>query len=876
MDPSTPEGRFAFLLWWVLHGHHEFPEIAPLIPTETFDGLFLGDGQNLPPLAQEILSRRSDVLDDLSGRGPQALLAWFFVCGIREHGLAPFLSKTVKDWLCGQDTPSDQSRLLGMLSLNDIRHPLGGYNFGPEWELYWALLDNIPSRGLQPLISADWAAKAWETVALPQPASLPMTRLMLAHWLRSGEEQRRYDLQDPRQADDYIAGFLCHRLSELGYDIDPAYLRLMAAPAAESDPSDLLPLPQILRMIWQSLGDLRDSLDITRPHDRWRLISWFIIWGQERVKAGKLVDAAFRRRLGQPVPTLVQDAPAPITPLMLAAREHRGDVRDATDLSTPEGRRHLVLWFLLCGIRELQLTPWLDEALTADLSLPLTGIVQDLPLPLTRLMGVIRDYRPDVAAHTPLDSRTGRMRLLAWSLLHGVIEYHQAHLITEETWARLDNGSSYGQPITLLMELVHLLRDDLQAHYDLTTAPGRDGFAAWWRQFAEQEVPLLSLRKTVAPPARQVHILRPAGHGVNLVGYARNELGIGEDVRCMALAMESADIPFTIINLPPRNNSRAGDLSMERFISNERRYDTNIFCITGFDTVWAYAKLGPKAFENAYNIGNWPWELPRWPEQWGFALNLVDELWGISRFCTDCYRAATDKPVHWMASAIRPLAPAAISRGGLGLPDGPTLFTVLYDANSFHHRKNPLAALDAFELAFGRDCPSAMLVVKTMNARDDDPLWQEMRRRAAGNSAIRLINQTWDYDRTVALLAASDCFVSLHRSEGLGRGIAEAMGLGVPVLATGWSGSADLLENGRGLQVDYQLIPLATGNYPFGEGQVWADPSITDAAEKMRALAAMGSERRTMIETARAHILGTHSIEAAGQRYHQRLAQIWS
>jgi len=128
--------------------------------------------------------------------------------------------------------------------------------------------------------------------------------------------------------------------------------------------------------------------------------------------------------------------------------------------------------------------------------------------------------------------------------------------------------------------------------------------------------------------------------GVNLIGHAYGELGIGEDLRMAVEACEAAGIPYAIVNFSPGAATRQDDQLLAGRTGNAGEaasapYATNIFCLTAFETARLYLEYGPGLFEGRRNIGWWPWELPVWPERWRPALNLVDEIWAASRFSQD-------------------------------------------------------------------------------------------------------------------------------------------------------------------------------------------------------------------------------------------------
>ncbi len=784
MNPDTREGRLEFLCWWILHGRDDFPVIAPLIPADAYDPLFLPGTDGTPPLATALWHFRSDLQIDVA-LNDSRLNAWLFVHGLDEHGLWPLVGAKVRDWLCQPTGPAGMIRLVRMI-----------------------------------------AELQGDLAALDDPA-------LMDWWLFEGRDQ----------------------FPALSGLIPPERYAPLFLPSADG------PVP-LAAAFWRRRSDLQAVL----PLNDSRLNAWLFVHGLDEHGLWPLVGAKVRDWLCQPT------GPAGMIRLVRMIAELQGDLAALDDPA-------LMDWFLIHGLRELHLRPLLNDSALATLG--------------AAFLDAMMRHRPDVRCDFGHDFPSGwwpvppesgavlcgrlltdpRRGLAVWCLLHGLVKYGLEPLLTAGDREFLTTPMAPETAISPVMILAWHGRDDLRAAIDPATPAGRAQLAQWYENHAQAEISLAALLASHPPsPAAAVRSFRP--HGVNLIGFARSELGIGEDVRCLALALEAAAVPHTIVSLTPRSNCRSGDHSLDRSVTNQRLYDTNVFCLTGFDAVWAYVRLGPDFFADSINIGNWPWELPAWPDSWSFALGLMDEFWAISRFCAECYGAATAKPVIWMPSAVRPLAPPVLGRAELGVPDGRFLFTVVFDFNSYLDRKNPLGVIDAFEEAFGIG-GAPVLAVKVMNGDGTDPRWHDLLGRAGANPSIRLLEGTWPYDRVTALIAASDCFVSLHRAEGFGRGLAEAMILGVPVIATGWSGSTDLTADGRALTVDHVLVPVPPGAYPHGEGQVWAEPSIPHAAQRMRHAVANPEAIRAMADRARTHVSAQHSIAAAGERYRQRLEELW-
>jgi glycosyltransferase involved in cell wall biosynthesis len=232
-------------------------------------------------------------------------------------------------------------------------------------------------------------------------------------------------------------------------------------------------------------------------------------------------------------------------------------------------------------------------------------------------------------------------------------------------------------------------------------------------------------------------------------------------------------------------------------------------------------------------IAHWFWELPRVPEEWCLAIPFVHEICVNTRFVADAIRPISGtRPVHVVAY---PLAQREKRRAACG-PDHPFTVLVVLNIGSSFARKNPCAAIAAFRRAFGDD-PSARLIVKYVNAS----AWPEgvrlMERTSCGASNVELLGSTLDEAGIDALFARADVVVSLHRAEGLGLVIAEAMLRGLPVIATDWSGNTDFLSPATGMPICYDLVPVddPQGNYRDGS-MLWADPDVDAAAAALRVL----------------------------------------
>ena len=336
-----------------------------------------------------------------------------------------------------------------------------------------------------------------------------------------------------------------------------------------------------------------------------------------------------------------------------------------------------------------------------------------------------------------------------------------------------------------------------------------------------------------SPIAPQIHY----PFGVNLFGYAQGELGQGEDLRMLAATFDLANIPFCIINIRPGNNISQNDNTVDHWISEQPKFGINIFCMTGIEHLRYYLQCGKKVFEGRYTIGLWPWELPSWPDSWAHVYTLVDEIWGISAFTSNAYKKAPI-PITTMPLPVLVEPIAEKTRKDFGLPEQDYLFIYSFDLSSTLTRKNPQALIDAFLLAFPQNEEELAvgLVLKINNVEKMNLNWRRIKKKVKDDRRIKIIEGTFARDEVLALYKCCNCFVSLHRSEGFGRGIVESLMLDLDVIATGYSGNMDYSEASRLLLVDFTLRGIKEDEYFLPNGQSWAEPSISQSAKYMRQL----------------------------------------
>ncbi|MFQ4146654.1 glycosyltransferase [Chlorogloeopsis sp. ULAP02] len=320
--------------------------------------------------------------------------------------------------------------------------------------------------------------------------------------------------------------------------------------------------------------------------------------------------------------------------------------------------------------------------------------------------------------------------------------------------------------------------------------------------------------------------------GVNISGYVNSEFGLGEGVRGTIRALEAAGIPFVINNCNFNTMHRKLDSTYTEF-SDKNPYPVNIVQVN-VDMIHTFINsTSPAYFQKKYNIGFWAWELPEFPKEWLPALNLFHEIWTPSSYCVEAIAPVSPIPVQKVMHSIS-LPQPSVTKQALGLPENKFIFLFIFDFCSIFERKNPLAVIEAFQLAFGKENQDVLLVIKFSNAKYFPEQLQKLKALAEKFKNIKLIDNYLLKDELNALIYHCDCYVSLHRSEGFGLTMAEAMFYGKPVIATAYSANTEFMNIGNSFLVKYSLVRLAEDYGAYKKGNVWAEPDINHAADLMQ------------------------------------------
>jgi len=357
--------------------------------------------------------------------------------------------------------------------------------------------------------------------------------------------------------------------------------------------------------------------------------------------------------------------------------------------------------------------------------------------------------------------------------------------------------------------------------------------------------------------------------GINLVGFLEAESGLGEIARRVDAALDVSAIEVS--RIPFRATLGRQDHPLELELGEEAPYDVNLICLNAEQLTEFAAGVGTELFRRRYSIGVWFWETTVLRNDERHVSSFLDELWVASDYVRRAIVADVDIPVHVVPMPIESPRGPFRTRSELGLGDE-YLFLFVFDFWSAE-RKNATAVVEAFASEFAPG-EGPTLVLKSINGRD----WktrqlEELRALAQDRRDILIRDGYVSAGERDSLLACCDCYVSLHRSEGLGLTMAEAMACGKPVIATGYSGNLEFMSEDNSYLVPYHLVDIPETWWAYAPGAKWAEPDVDAASALMRHVYEHQSEASARGSHARAEILDRFSLERASEAITHRLGE---
>ena len=361
---------------------------------------------------------------------------------------------------------------------------------------------------------------------------------------------------------------------------------------------------------------------------------------------------------------------------------------------------------------------------------------------------------------------------------------------------------------------------------------------------------------------------------MNFIGYARAEMGLSEAFRSLVGSIRLMELPFLVRDFNYIIQNQQTNFSINEYMERRCKYKINCIGI-GPDLIYRLPIwLDHSEWLKKYNIGYWFWELPTLPAEWAYAEKIVDEIWVNTEFIAQSMRKTSKKVTKIPFGVGFSIEQLEMSREDFNLPLDKFIILSSFDFNSSIFRKNPKAVIDAYLAAVSCGLEDSILVIKSINGDFNNDAYAELKQYISQSTNIIWLDGYLDTHSMRSLLAVADCYISLHRAEGLGLGMAESMYLGKPVIATAYSGNLEFMNSENSCLVPFHMIEVGPGEYLGWEGQYWADPDIHAAAQYMIKLAQDPDYRSQIAANATTYMRRHHSFEIVGSAASNRLNEI--
>ena len=349
-------------------------------------------------------------------------------------------------------------------------------------------------------------------------------------------------------------------------------------------------------------------------------------------------------------------------------------------------------------------------------------------------------------------------------------------------------------------------------------------------------------------------------YGVNLIGDIRAETGLGQSMRIIARMLEQCGIPFVIIQIDSPGKLEQNNHEWDGKITDKAKYGINLIHINPSIWMQMYIELDEDILNYRYNIAYWLWELEEFPDKWLPCIETVNEIWTPSHFISNSIAKKTKKMVSTVPYDIEMKQDSFYNRDYFALPEEKFFFLVMYDLLSVSERKNPQGVIKAFKEAFSVNEKEVGLLIKVNHSGNHE--LEILKNDLHGYDNIYIIDRNLSRKEIESLIKDSDVLVSLHRCEGFGLPMAEAMYLGTPVIATNWSANTEFMDQNSACLVDYKLVEVQKDIGPYKKGSFWADADISQASRYMRKLAYDRKFYREIQENGQNMIRSEHGIKS--------------
>ena len=421
-------------------------------------------------------------------------------------------------------------------------------------------------------------------------------------------------------------------------------------------------------------------------------------------------------------------------------------------------------------------------------------------------------------------------------------------------------------------------RPDLQSAFPAATSSDAERYVGWAYEhgisegvLTENEIKIYTDDVSEFAEGSSVRLVE--GLGVNMSGYLKGEFGVGQFGRLVARSISESGIPSSTLNNAETESRQEEDFETPEI---ESLYRVTVGAVNADQYPLWMATLPSNLKRHSKFVGVWAWEVNDFPKRFFPAFDLVDEIWAISEFVRDSIQPHTKKPVLVVpAPIIAPEITESLDRAAIGLSGDRPFNLFMFDYFSIFRRKNPLELVAAHKAAFPEE-NGPILVIKTVNAGKHATQHEQLLFSASDRADILVVDKYLSREQLHCLVNECQTYISLHRSEGYGLTIAEAMSLGKPVIATGYSGNLEFMNQNNSILVPFELVLVGDDAYPYDKNALWAKPDLDFAADALRKLHQDPELRSRLGSQAKLDVTTNFTIENAADFVRGRITKLHS
>jgi hypothetical protein len=596
--------------------------------------------------------------------------------------------------------------------------------------------------------------------------------------------------------------------------------------------SDYIKLPNFLVSLWVSNGypfHINYNIYTTKG------IDMLVCWWLKNIK----VTTSFNSMFIEYFMKYSKLTNSNVTILMEMIWSQRNDLKIAFKEPKGKDNQSFVSWWILNGFKEYNIPVYyLNE-------------INDF---IYFIDNVLWKYREDLQEAFPDYKNKDRSKYIQWLLSVGFKEYGIS----------IDNLKNINLDY-LINEIVWYAREDLQEAFPDYKNKDKSNYIQWWNEFGINEYcSSFSSNKECIDKNNISQIKNKESNKIALIGHPSGNLGLGEDARLIKESLELVgyEVHSYIANRYVKSSEEyKKDVYDLLEYENNEIYLCNIFCLPAFDMIGLFFEYGDILFDQTYNIGIWQWELVKFPKEAELAIKLVDKVLSISKYSSQSIKNTF--PFQDVKTIPLPCKdPGFLNINNVRI-NNKFKFYFAFDRNSFIDRKNPLALIESFQRAFKNNY-NVELILKVIGDIDSQ-IWNETIRKSLVDKRILIIDKSLTRNEYNNLLNGINCVVSLHRAEGFGRVLAEALLMEKPLISTAFSGNLDFMNSENSYLVKGEIIPVFEHDYLFAKNNQWFEPNIDHASELMLEVYNNYEEAKEKAKLGRKNLLENYSLEKTGR-----------